>query len=230
LARTSKPSELPEPDVTNEAELWPAAGDSTRRLLLAAVAAFAQRGYHGTTTRHIADRAQMSAAAIYTHYRSKAELLFEISWAGHAGLLAEMRAVFARPGAPVQRLRNLVRAHVRYHARLHTLARVANYDLQSLDPGHRRAIVELRDEMEAIMREAIRLGIESGAFEVADLDLATISLLSLGIDVSRWFVPGKRLTPEELAEEYADMAVRILTGSRVAAAGGITAVGAPARD
>ena len=44
-----------------------------------------------------------------------------------------------------------------------------------------------------------------------DLELATVSLLSLGIDVSRWFVPGKRLSPDALADEYADMAVRILS-------------------
>jgi len=198
-------------NLPEEAELWPGAGDSTRKLLLAALAAFAQRGYHGTTTRHIAERAEMSAAAIYTYYKSKSELLYQISWAGHVALLREMQAVFARSATPVQRLRNLVRAHVRFHARMHTLARVANYELHSLDAENRRAIVEIRDEMEAIMREAIRLGTESGAFDVPDLELATVSLLSLGIDVSRWFVPGKRLSPDALADEYADMAVRILS-------------------
>lgn len=221
---------LPEPDLTNEAELWPGVGESTRRLLVAAIAAFAQRGYHGTTTRDIAERAQMSPAAIYTHYRSKAELLFEISWAGHSAMLAEMRAVFARPATPSERLRNLVRAHVSYHARLHTLARVANYELQSLDAEHRRAIVKVRDETEAVMREAIRLGVESGDFDVPDLGLATISILSMGIDVSRWFVPGKRLTPDELAGKYADTAVRILSARPVVARAEISVVGAPARD
>jgi len=113
----------------------------------------------------------------------------------------------------VQRLHNLVRAHVRFHARMHTLARVANYEMHSLEAEPRRAIIELRDQMEDIMREAIRLGAESGHFEVPDLDLATVSLLSLGIDVSRWFVPGKRLSPDALAEQYADMAVRMLSTS-----------------
>jgi AcrR family transcriptional regulator len=201
-----------------EAELFPGAGESTRRLLLAALSAFAQRGYHGTTTRHIAERAEMSAAAIYTYYKSKAELLFQISWAGHVALLREMQAVFARSATPVQRLRNLVRTFVRFHARMHTLARVANYELHSLDAEQRRAIVEVRDQMQAIMREAIRLGAESADFEVPDLELATVMLLSLGIDVSRWFVPGKRLTPDELADDYADMAVRILRGRSLVAA------------
>lgn len=173
----------------------------------------------------------MSAAAIYTYYRSKAELLYQISRAGHVTLLHEMQAVFARSATPVQRLRNLVLTHVRFHARMHTLARVANYEMQSLDAESRRAIIELRDQTEDVMREAIRLGIESGDFETPDLDLATVSLLSLGIDVSRWFVPGRRLSPEALAEQYADMALRMLScRSSGARAPATTAVGAPARD
>ena len=142
-----------------------------------------------------------------------------------------MQAVFARSATPVQRLRNLMLTHVRFHARMHTLARVANYEMQSLDAESRRAIIELRDQTEDVMREAIRLGIESGDFETRDLDLATVSLLSLGIDVSRWFVPGKRLSPEELAEQYADMALRMLScRSSGAWAQATTAVGAQARD
>lgn len=229
--QTSKREGLPDRSLPEEAELWPGAGDSTRKLLLAALAAFAQRGYNGTTTRHIAARAEMSAAAIYTYYRSKADLLYQISRAGHVALLHELQAVFARSATPVQRLRNLVLTHVRFHARMHTLARVANYEMQSLDAESRRAIIELRDQTEDVMREAIRLGIESGDFETPDLDLATVSLLSLGIDVSRWFVPGRRLSPEALAEQYADMALRMLScRSSGARAPATTAVGAPARD
>ena len=58
------------------------------RLLCAAVEAFAAKGFNGTTTRDIANGAQMSSAAVYVHFRSKEELLFEISDAGHRAILA----------------------------------------------------------------------------------------------------------------------------------------------
>ena len=58
--------------------------ESTRdRLLAAAIEAFAAKGLHGTTTRDIAAGAGMSPAALYVHHRSKEELLFLISRAGH---------------------------------------------------------------------------------------------------------------------------------------------------
>lgn len=58
------------------------------RLLLAAVEAFAAKGFNATTTRDIANGAQMSSAAVYVHFRSKEELLFELSDAGHRRIMA----------------------------------------------------------------------------------------------------------------------------------------------
>ena len=62
--------------------------DARTRLLAAAVAAFAAKGFHGTTTRDISTAAGMSPAALYVHHRSKEELLHQISLAGHERTLA----------------------------------------------------------------------------------------------------------------------------------------------
>jgi AcrR family transcriptional regulator len=196
--------------VDAELDLWPEASDPNRRLLTAALNAFAERGYHGTTTRDIAKKARMSPAAIYTHYSSKAEMLFQISRSTHMAMIQEMRAQFARSAGPVERVHNLVNSWVAFHARMHTACRVANYELGALEPKRRGLILEMRSTGQAVMREAIRLGMVSGDFHVADLEVATILLLSLGIDVARWFVPGNRLSPAEIAQQYADYAVRLL--------------------
>ena len=49
-----------------------------RRLLVAAVQAFAERGYHATTTRDISTRVGLSPAGVYVYYKSKEELLHRI--------------------------------------------------------------------------------------------------------------------------------------------------------
>jgi AcrR family transcriptional regulator len=186
--------------------------EASQRLLLAALQSFADRGFHGTTTRDIAKRARMSPAALYSHYPSKAELLHQISRATHEGMLRLMQDSFAREAKPVERLTNLVRTHARYHALHHTAARVANYELHSLLPRHRAEVQKLRVSMENVMHEAIRLGVESGDFVVQDINLASIALLSLGIDIARWYRPGGRLTPDQLADSYAEYAHSVLRG------------------
>jgi AcrR family transcriptional regulator len=192
-------------------ELWrdltPA---SVQRLLLAALDSFARKGYHGTTTRDIAQRAAMSPAAIYMHYDSKEQLLYQISRATHEAMLREMREVFARPGTPTERLRALVSAHTRFHATMHTATRVANYELHALEPAHLEEMRVLRRGMESVMREALRLGAVSGDFEIADVDGTNRAVLSMGIDVSRWFSRRGRLTAEQLGELHADMVLRMV--------------------
>ena len=75
--------------------------DARTRLLAAAVDAFADRGFHGTTTRDIAAAAGMSPAALYVHHRSKEELLYLIAVAGHqrdAGPRPARPRPLGRPG------------------------------------------------------------------------------------------------------------------------------------
>ncbi|NED61333.1 helix-turn-helix transcriptional regulator, partial [Streptomyces sp. SID10244] len=43
--------------------------------LAAALAAFAEQGYHGTSVREIASRANLSVPGLYHHYPSKQSLL-----------------------------------------------------------------------------------------------------------------------------------------------------------
>jgi hypothetical protein len=67
--------------------------------------------------------------------------------------------------------------------------------------------------MESVMREAIRLGVVSGDFTVPDIGIANIAILSLGIDIARWYRPDGRLQPAELSANYAEYAANFLRGA-----------------
>ena len=60
-------------DVLDEAD--PPRPPVATRMLGAAVEAFAELGFHVTTTREIAAKVGLSPAAVYVHCRSKEELL-----------------------------------------------------------------------------------------------------------------------------------------------------------
>jgi AcrR family transcriptional regulator len=199
-------------DAEADVSLWQdISPPSSQRLLLAALESFAERGFHGTTTRDIARRAKMSPAALYVHYPSKGALLFEISRAAHQAMLQEWRAAFAQEaGSSAERLANLIRAQVRFHATHHTAARVANYELHSLSATQANQIRVLRTEMGRVMREAVRLGVNSGDFAVSDLGATCVAIISLGVDTSRWFDPRGRLTPDEIGDLYAELGLRLV--------------------
>lgn len=137
--------------------------EAARRLLVAAVDAFAERGYHATTTRDIAGRAGMSPAALYIHYRTKEELLHRISRIGHDRALFVLEAAADGGGAAAERLAEAVRSFVRWHAERHTTARVVQYELDALGEEHRAEIVELRRRSDAVVRRIIGEGVRAGS-------------------------------------------------------------------
>lgn len=185
--------------------------DATRaRLLKAAITAFAEKGFHGTTTRDIAAAAGMSPAALYVHHRSKEELLYLISKDGHESTLHLVRTAIASAADPADALRQVIHDFALYHARDHTGARVVNYELAALSPEHLGEIKRIRHDIEEAVRGLVSDGVETGAFDTADPPMAAAALLSLGIDLARWYSEGGRWTPEQLAEQYADLALRIV--------------------
>jgi AcrR family transcriptional regulator len=186
-------------------------GDRARaRLLEAAVQAFAAKGFHGTTTRDIATAAGMSPAAVYVHHRSKEELLYTISREGHQATLELVRAAGARAGAPAERLARVARDFGRHHAEGHTWARIVNYELGSLSAEHLEEILRLRIGIEREVRAVIEAGVGSGDFDVRDVGMATTAVLSLGIDVARWYREDGRWSPADVGDHLADLALRIV--------------------
>jgi len=184
--------------------------DAARRLVLAAVEAFAERGYHATTTRDIAGRAGMSPAALYIHYKTKEELLYQISKVGHLRALAMLSEARDAEGPASERLASAVRAFVRWHAEHHTTGRVVQYELGALSPEHYSEIVVLRRRSEEAIRAIITAGVTAGEFDVPEVNGTTLAVLSLCIDVARWFNPNGRRTPDEVGALYADLVLRMV--------------------
>lgn len=193
-------------------ELWPdVRPDAARRLMLSGLRSFAERGFHATTTRDIATGAGMSPAALYVYFPSKVGLLFAISHSGHEHTLAMVTSAIARgDGDPVAGMRYLVAEFVAWHAEWHTVARVVQYELHAL-PEHEFGVVAgLRRRIERAFRDLIADGVAAGVFRVPDVRTAARAVLSLGIDVARWYGDGARTTPTELGAQYTGLVLRML--------------------
>lgn len=184
--------------------------ETRTKLLAAATAAFADKGFHATTTRDIASAAGMSPAAVYVHHRSKEELLYLISRTGHEHTLRLVRSAIAAATDPPSRLAATMRAFAADHARGHTTARVVNYELSALNPEHHAEIVQLRRAIAGEVKALVEQGIESGDFHITDAAMTANALTSLGIDVARWYRSDGRWTPDDIGDFHADMALRMV--------------------
>lgn len=189
--------------------------ESTRsRLFDSAIEAFSRNGLHGTTTRDIAAAAGISPGALYVHHRSKEDLLHEISLAGHQNALDVVRRGFASSSDPTEQLVAVVGEFAAHHARGHVQARVVNYELSGLKPEHHEQIRAIRREIEDTMAAIIGAGVDQEQFDVADARMTAAALLSLGVDVSRWYRDEGAWIPEHIGDFYAELALRMVAARR----------------
>ena len=184
------------------------------RLLEAAVEAFAEKGFTATTTRDIASRAGMSPAAVYVHHDTKESLLFTVSVEGHRAALDVIRSAASAETDPVQRLRHMVRDFSTWHAVNGRVGRIVQYEFHALTPEHRAEVAGYRRRIERVMQDTLSDGVADGAFAVDDIPGTARAILSLSIDLVRWFTPRGSHSADDLAELHADLAVRMTAPHR----------------
>jgi AcrR family transcriptional regulator len=186
--------------------------EAARRLLEAAVEEFAARGFHATTTRAIAERVGLSPAGLYVHFRSKHQVLVEIVRACHEAALADVKTAIASSGpTPSDQLVTAMEAWVSWHARHPMPARVAQSELRSLEEAAFRSIVVLRRALEEAVESIVVAGQRAREFDGKLEPRSTArGLLSLGIDVSRWYREGDDLSPAEIGRLYAKFGIRMV--------------------
>lgn len=187
------------------------ATDARARLLEAARTAFADKGFHGTTTRDIASAAGMSPAAVYVHHRSKESLLHELSLEGHRATAASLQeAVRDFPDDPAGALRSWVTSFVTRHAAEHSTARIVNYEFEALTCEHRAEVDRWRAQIQESLVDILQRGCRAKVFVVRDTHVAASAIAGMGVDVARWFRDDAGTSPADLAREFADLAVRMV--------------------
>lgn len=180
------------------------------RLLEAAVEAFAEKGFTATTTRDIAARAGMSPAAVYVHHDTKESLLFTVSIDGHRSALDVVRAGDDPAAAPPERLRRMVHDFSAWHASHSRVGRIVQYEFDALTPEHRAEVARLRRAIEGQVQEVLEAGVSSGDFDVDDVRGTARAILSLSIDLLRWFSPDGPQTPHDVATLHSALALRMV--------------------
>ena len=192
------------------------ATDGTRGLiLLAGLALFAEHGFHGTSIRDIAAEAAVQSASLYAHFPSKEAILAELVLAGHEEHHARLVTALLDSGTdPRDRLAALVRAHVQAHTDYPMLAVVANSEMHALSPAAAAPAAAVRRRSEALLAEVLAIGQQHGAFARLPLEATAAAIGSMGIRVASWYpAPEARLSPSQLADVYASLALR-MAGAR----------------
>jgi hypothetical protein len=103
---------------------------------------------------------------------------------------------------------------VEWHAEHHTAARVCQYELTPLSAEHHAEILDLRAQFTTIFRDAVGRVVDGETADPGDVSRLARSILSLGVDLVRWYRLDGADTPASLGAFYADLAVHMTAAVR----------------
>lgn len=174
---------------------------------------FSERGYHATSMRDLAGQLGMQGGSLYAHISGKEELLVDIV-RGASQQFDEALFSLRDVNLPAdEKLREAMFRHIQVVADNMDSATVFFHEWKHLSAEPYAQVVAWRDTIDIFYRDLVAQGVRDGTFR-ADLDVrAAANLILSAVNWSyTWFHPGGRLSPRDVAEQFADM---LLSGLKV---------------
>jgi AcrR family transcriptional regulator len=177
-------------------------------ILRAAIAVMAEHGYHGTSVRDIAERAELSPAAIYYHFTSKQDVLATIMERGIERLLMRTRTALAEAGeAPEDRLCAIVEVQVLFHLESQGATLLGTSELRALDEPLRSKHKAKRLKQQRLFDQVVEEGVAQGAFTTTLPREAARAIVVMCTGVASWFSPRGKLSRDQIVRRYQRLAL-----------------------
>ncbi|NUQ33438.1 MAG: TetR/AcrR family transcriptional regulator [Planctomycetaceae bacterium] len=182
-------------------------------ILRSAAAAFAQKGYYGTSMEDIAERLLMTKGSLYYYFKDKEEILFACHDYSLNLVLDNLEQVEAMDAPTDEKLACLTAAHV--DVMLDALQGSAMaLDFSALSEPLLKKIIAKRDRFERGLRSLIKRGTDEGIFRTVDAKLAVFMLLGAINWIAKWYRAGGSYDAKAIGKAYADIFVSALKSGK----------------
>lgn len=180
------------------------------RIIATAVELFYNNGLSNTSLEAVAERMNVTKPFIYSHFKSKNDLLAEICSRGIRASLSALNKAVASEGSATDKLQTLARDFML--AVLENQAHIAIYNREEKDlsPQDSEAINEMRREFDHKFCTLLNEGVAAGEFVVDDVQLASLAIGGMVSWSYVWYRPNGRLSPAETADRVSDLVLAMV--------------------
>ncbi len=174
-----------------------------QEILKASADLFRANGFLGVSMGDVASRVSISKANIYTYFRNKQHLLYEVLCAASEHTINEARLIMESSASPENKLKDLVWLQARSETSSgdFQLSGIHVFERRNLPPALRKKYDCIRDQYEQIFREALKGAISTGYFKECDVSLTARLILGLINYVPYWFRRDGPLSAEDVAAQ-----------------------------
>jgi TetR/AcrR family transcriptional regulator, cholesterol catabolism regulator len=170
-----------------------------------ATALFKNRGFSATSMRDLANQLGIEAASIYSHIKSKEEILQRVCFRMANEFFEAIDQADVHNASASERLQAAITAHVKVLTKNTEASAVFLHEWRHLSEPHHAEFLALRNRYEVHFREIIREGIKAGEFKVPDEKFAVLTILSALNWIHTWYKPEGKMNAEEIATNLATM-------------------------
>lgn len=174
----------------------------------AALALFVERGFEKTSVDDIVTSAGVTKGAMYHHFSSKQDLLFDIYMRLITIQSEHLAAIVSRPAPAIARLRAAAVDVILTSIEVRDEATVFFRSRHLLSPEHQAEVAARRAEYAALFEGLLQEGMDEGSVR-GDLPQIVPETFFLGAVhyLAEWYDPDGPLTPAALADAYADLLI-----------------------
>ncbi|MDJ0612687.1 MAG: TetR/AcrR family transcriptional regulator [Rhizobiaceae bacterium] len=183
--------------------------ETAKRVLKEALSLFAHHGYAAVSTRQIAAACGLQVGALYNHFPTKQAILHALM-ATHLRELLEAVSNARLSNEPSAALEDFTRFHIRYHIGKPEEVFIAYMELRNLEPEPYAEVMKLRQEYERTLRGILREGQARDVFQIEDVPVTAMSIISMMTGVNTWFRYGGRLSATEIEEIYVNLVLSVV--------------------
>ena len=172
---------------------------------------FREKGYVASSMRDLAQKMGIEAASLYSHIRSKEEILQSLCFDMAAEFRKSLEEVEKQNLTASEKLRKGIIGHVQVMAKDLTASAVFMNEHRHLSQPYLRDFLLLRINYINRFKGIIEAGMASGEFKnIIDKKLAVMTLFSSLNWMPQWYDPVDTIDPAELGLQLADMLVNDL--------------------
>jgi AcrR family transcriptional regulator len=175
------------------------------RIIDAAAHLFAQRGYHATGTAELCEAVGLGKGSLYYYVESKENLLYLIHERVMDRILEFATRMAALEAPAADRLRQLGREQIGIIATYPDHVWVFLHEHRAFTGRRAEEFSASRRTYEAAIEKILSDGVAAGEFTIPDVRLATLGWLGMHNYTYLWFRPGRRLSPERLADSFYEL-------------------------
>ena len=184
------------------------------RIMAEAQHLFYTNGYRGTSLDAIAEAMHVTKPFVYGVYDKKTDILFEIHLQSIHGSLEAVEGGAASCGTVSDRLAEVARRLTRVCIEHREAVAVFFREENSLEPDQLKVIAELKGRFDDALTRLLEEGAKSGEFNLLDARTSTLAIGGMVSWSYVWYRPHGRLSTEELMEQMAQYALRIVGAGR----------------